>query len=59
VEGSGRGLILRYEFNVLTRDSPGGTEENHENFSQDSRSPGRYLNSVSLEYEAGMLATRL
>jgi hypothetical protein len=50
VEGSGRGLILRY--------FPAGTEENHENLSQDSRSPGRNLNLGPPKYEAGLLTTR-
>jgi hypothetical protein len=36
---------------------PGGAEENHENFSQDSWSPGRDLNPGPPEYEAGMLTT--
>jgi hypothetical protein len=27
-------------FKVLSRDSPGGTEENHGNLNQNSRSPG-------------------
>jgi len=30
---------------------PGGTEENHKNLSEDSRSPGRDLNSGPPEYE--------
>jgi hypothetical protein len=38
VEGSGRGI---------TRNLPGGTEENHKKFSQAHRSPGRHL---SVEY---------
>jgi hypothetical protein len=40
-------------FKVLPRHSPGGTEENHENLSRDSRSPGRHLNPGPHEYEAG------
>jgi hypothetical protein len=36
MEGSGSGLISRYY--------PGGTEVNHENLLQNSRSPGRDLN---------------
>jgi hypothetical protein len=34
-----------------------GTEENHEE-SQDSRFPGRDLNTGHLEYEAGVLTTQ-
>jgi hypothetical protein len=37
---------------------PGGTEENHENLSQDSRSPGRDLNQEHPEYKAGVLPTQ-
>jgi hypothetical protein len=43
--------IVAY-FKVLSRHLPGGTEENHGNLSQDSRSPGRDLNSEPSEYEA-------
>jgi hypothetical protein len=32
-------------FKVLSRHLPGGTEENHENLSQDSRSPAESLNT--------------
>jgi hypothetical protein len=42
-------------FKVLSRHSPGGTEENHEILSQDSRCPVRYLNTGLPEYEAGVL----
>jgi hypothetical protein len=36
---------------VLSRHLPGMTEGNHENLSQDSRSPGRDLNPGCPEYE--------
>jgi hypothetical protein len=49
----GRVLI----FKVLSRHLPGRTED-HENLSQDSRSPGLYLNPGPPEYEAGGLTTR-
>jgi hypothetical protein len=42
---------------VLLRYLPGGTEENHENLSQDNRSPGRDLGPGTPEYEAGVLTT--
>jgi hypothetical protein len=45
-------------FKVLSRHSPGETEESHEKFNQDTRSPGRDLNTWSFEYEAGVLTTR-
>jgi hypothetical protein len=35
----------------------GETEENHENLSHNSRSPGRDLNPGPPEYEAGVLTT--
>jgi hypothetical protein len=35
-----------------------GTEENRENLSKGSRSPGRNSNTEPLEYETGVLATR-
>jgi hypothetical protein len=38
-------------FKVLSHHSPGGTEENCENLSQDSRSPSRDLNLGLPEYE--------
>jgi hypothetical protein len=37
---------------------PGGTEENHENLSQNSQSPGRDLNPGPPKYEAGVLTRR-
>jgi hypothetical protein len=37
---------------------PGGARDNHENLSQDSRSPGRNLNPGSPGYETGVLPTR-
>jgi hypothetical protein len=53
VEGSGRGLIVRYY--------PGnrleGLWKTDENI-QDSLSPGRDLNPVPPEYEAGVLTTQ-
>jgi hypothetical protein len=42
---------------VLSRQSPWGTEENHEN-PQDSRSPGRDFNPGPPDYEAGVLTNR-
>jgi hypothetical protein len=44
-------------FTVLSRNSPGGTEKNHENLSQD-RSPGQDLIPEPPEYEAGVLNNR-
>jgi len=49
VKRSGRGLI-----EGLSQHFPGGTEENHKNLSQDSRSPGMYMNTLPSEYEAGV-----
>jgi hypothetical protein len=43
---------------ALSRNLPGGTEENHEKISQDIRSPGSDLNPGPPEYEAGVLTTR-
>jgi hypothetical protein len=43
-------------FKALPRNSPGGTDENHENLSQDSRSPDRDLNPGTPECE-GVLTT--
>jgi hypothetical protein len=45
-------------FNELSQHFPGGTEENHENLCQDSRSLTRDLNLGRSEYEAGVLTTR-
>jgi hypothetical protein len=45
-------------FNVLSQHSPGGTEKNHENVSQDSRSPGRDLKLVTPGYKAGVLTNQ-
>jgi hypothetical protein len=53
VEGSGRGLI-----HVLSQNFRGGTEENHEPLSQDSRSSGRDLIADLNTKQAGMLAAR-
>jgi hypothetical protein len=55
-KGFGRELSLP-NFKVLYRHAPTGAEENHENFSQDSRSPGRDLNPRFPEYETGVLNT--
>jgi hypothetical protein len=41
---------------VLSRHLPGRTEGNHENLSQDSRSPGRDLNPGCPEYEGVLTA---
>jgi hypothetical protein len=46
-----------HNFKVLFHHSPGWTEENDENYSQDSRSPCRDLSSGPFEYEAGVLTT--
>jgi hypothetical protein len=40
------------ELYVLSQYLAEGTEENHKNFSQASRSPGQNLNSGPLEYGA-------
>jgi hypothetical protein len=48
VEEKGRGLI----FKILSQHFPGGTEEYHENFRQDSQPPDRNLNPGSSKYEA-------
>jgi hypothetical protein len=39
---------------VVSRHSPGGSEENHENIVQDTRPLGRDLNVRPSEYEAGV-----
>jgi hypothetical protein len=44
-------------FKVLSRHSSGESEENHGNFSQDSRYTRRDLNPGPPEYEAGVLST--
>jgi hypothetical protein len=41
---------------MTSRHYPGGTEENNENLSQDSRSPGRDLNPGPHEYEVVVLS---
>jgi hypothetical protein len=46
-------------FKVLFWHSPVETEKNHENLSQDSRSPRPRIEHVPPEYEAGLLTTRL
>jgi hypothetical protein len=51
VEGSGRGLILRYYRGI----SLVGLRKITKNLSQDFRSPGRDLNLRCSEYEAGGL----
>jgi hypothetical protein len=53
MEWSDRGLIKE-----LSRHLPGRTEENHEQLSQDSRSPSQDLNAGPQEYEAGVVSTR-
>jgi hypothetical protein len=40
------------------RYSPGETEENYENLSHDSQSPGQVLKPCPPEYKAGVLTTR-
>jgi hypothetical protein len=45
-------------FTMLSQDLPEGTEEKHENLSQNFLSSGRDLNPVPLEYEAGVLTLR-
>jgi hypothetical protein len=45
-------------FKVLSLHSPGGTEKNHENVSQDSRFSGRDVNPRPPKYEALMLITK-
>jgi hypothetical protein len=45
LEETWREVVVVY-FNVLSRQLPGGTEENHGNLCQDSQSPGRDLNPV-------------
>jgi hypothetical protein len=56
LEGSGRGLILRYS--VLSRNPPEGLRKNMKNLIQDNLSPDWYLNQVPLENEARVLTTR-
>jgi hypothetical protein len=46
------------QFKALSWHMPGRTEENHENLSQDSLSPGRDLNPEPPEYETGVLTTQ-
>jgi hypothetical protein len=53
VKGSGRAL-----FKVLSEHFPGGTEGNHENLREDSRSPVRDLISGLPESEAGVVTTQ-
>jgi hypothetical protein len=53
MKGSGSDL-----FKVLSRNYSEGTEENHENFSQGSRSPGRDSNPGSHKYGAEVLINR-
>jgi hypothetical protein len=42
-------------FKVLSRNFPGGPDENHEKLKRVSRHPGRDLNPVHPECEAGVL----
>jgi hypothetical protein len=54
-QGSGRGI---YNFQALSRHSPGATKRNHEKtLSQDSWYPDRDLNRGPPEYEAVVLRT--
>jgi hypothetical protein len=45
-------------FTALSQNLPEGTEEKHENLSQNFQSSGRDLDPEPLEYEAGVLTTR-
>jgi hypothetical protein len=47
--------IVAY-FTVVSRHSPGGTEESHENLIQGSYSPDRDLNAAPTEHEVGVLS---
>jgi hypothetical protein len=44
-------------FKILSRRSLEGTEKEHEDLIQDSRSPGRYFIPGHPEHEIGMLTT--
>jgi hypothetical protein len=57
-KGFGRKLS-RPNFKALSRHSPGGTEINPENLSQDIWFSDRYMNPECPEYEAEMLTTQL
>jgi hypothetical protein len=46
------------QLKALTRHLPGGTEESHEDLSQDSRSLDRDLNTGPPEYETIVLTTK-
>jgi hypothetical protein len=52
-------FLMELWTSLLSRHSPGWTEENHGSLSQDSWSPLRNLNPGPPEYEAGVLTTRL
>jgi hypothetical protein len=54
LEGSGRGLILRYYPGISLE----GLIMIRKKLNQNSRSPGRYLKPGPSKYEAGMLTTR-
>jgi hypothetical protein len=56
-EGFGRKRSL-LNFEVISRHSPGGTEETRQTPQSDSRSPGRAFNLGSPKYEAEVLTTR-
>jgi hypothetical protein len=56
-KGSGRKRSWPY-FKALSRHSPGGTEENHDNLSHDIRCPSWNLKSGPTEYGEGKLITR-
>jgi hypothetical protein len=51
MKGSGRGLIYGT--------TPEGLRKTTKNLSQESRSPGQDLNRRTVEYEAGVLSSRL
>jgi hypothetical protein len=54
LEGSGRGLILRYYPGVCLK----GLRKTTKTLSQDNRSPGRGLYPGPPEYEVGVLTTQ-
>jgi hypothetical protein len=53
MEGSGRGLILRYYPGIRLE----GLRKTTKKLSQDSQSPGRDLNLEPPEYKVGVLTT--
>jgi hypothetical protein len=52
MEGNGHGLVY-----VLSQHLPGGTTENHENFTHNSQSLGQDLNPGPPKHEAVVLTT--